>query len=90
MVIGIFLSAASGRAVSSGKTLEISEKNAELLDHIGDYSDLEVLSISCHESLQSLPDSIGKRKVVAVENCEEVEFFARSISSLMPITGSDR
>lgn len=40
--------------------LEISEKNATLLDHLGDYSDLEVLSISCLEKLQSLPDSIGR------------------------------
>jgi Leucine-rich repeat (LRR) protein len=60
MVIGIFLSATTGCGAASEKTLEISEKNAALLDHIGDYSNLEVLSISCLEKLQSLPDSIGK------------------------------
>jgi Leucine-rich repeat (LRR) protein len=60
IVIGVILSATPSSTAASGKTLEISEKNATLLDHIGDYSDLEVLSISCLESLQSLPDSIGK------------------------------
>lgn len=44
----------------STKMLEISEKNASLLDHLGDYPNMEVLSIVCLEQLKSLPDSIGK------------------------------
>jgi Leucine-rich repeat (LRR) protein len=60
MVIGAFLCATTGGGTASEKMLEISEENATLLDHIGGYSDLEVLSISCLENLQSLPDSIGK------------------------------
>ena len=47
---------------STDKTLEISEKNAKALDNLQNYPDLEVLSISCLESLQSLPESIGKLK----------------------------
>jgi len=58
--ITFFLFTAPGNAATSGKTLEISEQNAALLKNIGSYSDLEVLSISCVEGLQSLPDSIGK------------------------------
>ena len=60
VVLGVFLSATTGGRAASEKTLEISEKNATLLDHIGNYSELEVLSISCLEKLQSLPDSIGR------------------------------
>jgi hypothetical protein len=60
IVIVVLLSATPGSDAASSKTLEISETNATLLDHLGDYSDLEVLSISCLENLQSLPDSIGK------------------------------
>jgi len=61
LVTGFFLLfTAQIGAAASGKELEISEKNAKLLEHIGEYSDLEVLSISCLESLQALPDSIGK------------------------------
>jgi len=40
--------------------LEISQENASLLDHIGDNTQLEQLSISCLEDAKSLPDSIGK------------------------------
>jgi len=47
-------------AAASEKALEISEENASLLDHIGDHGGLEVLSITCIENLQSLPDSIGR------------------------------
>jgi Leucine-rich repeat (LRR) protein len=60
VMIGVFLSCTPGGGTASGQVLEISEKNITVLDHIGDYSDLDVLSISCLESLQSLPDSIGK------------------------------
>lgn len=50
----------SGAQPSSLQSLEISEKNASLLDHLVSYPDLEVLTISCVEKLQSLPDSLGK------------------------------
>jgi Leucine-rich repeat (LRR) protein len=46
---------ATGRKTS----LEISENNASVLQHLQDYPELEVLSISCLENLQSLPESIG-------------------------------
>jgi Leucine-rich repeat (LRR) protein len=55
-----FLASALSGAAAPEKKLTISEKNAELLEHIESYPDLEVLSISCLESLQSLPESIGK------------------------------
>jgi Leucine-rich repeat (LRR) protein len=41
------------------KALEISEQNADLLNHLQDYPNLEVLSINCIESLQTLPEAIG-------------------------------
>jgi Leucine-rich repeat (LRR) protein len=47
-------------AAESVKSLQISRQNAAVLDQIGGYTDLEVLSIVCVESLQSLPDSIGQ------------------------------
>lgn len=52
--------AMSLRAAPSLKTLRISRQNAAALDHVADYPDLEVLSITCLESLKALPDSIGK------------------------------
>lgn len=58
--ISVFLSIAPGNPQAPGKTLSISPVNAEVLGHIGDYSDLEVLSISCLEDLKAIPDSIGK------------------------------
>jgi Leucine-rich repeat (LRR) protein len=54
------LPAKAKAAAASEKELEISEKNAALLGHLGDYADLEVLSIVCIENLQSLPNSIGR------------------------------
>jgi Leucine-rich repeat (LRR) protein len=45
---------------TSGKTMEISDKNLATLSHIRDYSDLKVLLIGCFENLQSLPESLGK------------------------------
>jgi hypothetical protein len=53
-------STAPGTPAASVNTLEISEENASLLENIGGYPDLEVLSITCVEDLQSIPDSIGK------------------------------
>lgn len=41
------------------KVLKITERNAKLLNHIGDYPDLEVLSIQCLEELKVLPETIG-------------------------------
>jgi Leucine-rich repeat (LRR) protein len=60
-----------GHAAPSAKVLKISQHNASLLNHIGSYSDLEVLSISCLESLKALPDSIGqltKLKELKIDN----------------------
>jgi Leucine-rich repeat (LRR) protein len=54
------LSAAPVRCAASAKILNITDENARLLDHIENYPDLEVLSISCLEDLQALPDSVGK------------------------------
>lgn len=71
LVTSFLLSATLGQAAASEKRLEISEKNAKLLEHIGEYSDLEVLSISCVEGLQALPDSIGtlrRLKELAIDN----------------------
>jgi Leucine-rich repeat (LRR) protein len=62
----------SAPAVSEpGKTLKISGANAKLLDHLGEYKDLEILSITCLESLKALPDSIGaltKLKELKIDN----------------------
>jgi Leucine-rich repeat (LRR) protein len=71
LAVSCFLLVPRGHAASSVKTLEISEQNASLLDDIGSYSDLEVLSITCIESLQSLPDAIGnltKLKELRIDN----------------------
>lgn len=42
------------------RTLRITPENAKAIEQIGSYSDLEVLSISCVEDLQALPESIGQ------------------------------
>src|SRR5271169_624128 len=60
IAVSSFLLVPRSHAASSVKALEISERNASLLDHIGKYSNLEVLSITCIESLKSFPESIGK------------------------------
>jgi Leucine-rich repeat (LRR) protein len=60
LAMSCFLLVPRGHAAPSVKILEISEQNASLLDHIGSYSDLVVLSITCIESVRSLPDSISK------------------------------
>jgi Leucine-rich repeat (LRR) protein len=41
------------------RKLSITERNATVLQHLRDYPNLEVLSISCIENLRSLPASIG-------------------------------
>jgi Leucine-rich repeat (LRR) protein len=43
-------------------TLTIREENASLLKKLKEYQNLEVLSITCVESLQALPDDIGQLK----------------------------
>lgn len=47
-------------ATTAVTKLDISPKNAKVLNHIADYPDLEVLSISCLEDLKALPESIGR------------------------------
>jgi Leucine-rich repeat (LRR) protein len=47
------------RPAASVKELAISDQNESVLKHLEDYPALEVLSMECLESLQSLPDSIG-------------------------------
>lgn len=42
------------------KRLTINQRNARLLNKLREYPNLEVLSISCVESLQALPDDIGQ------------------------------
>lgn len=70
------------------KALEISEENAQLLDKLGDYPDLEVLKISCVEGLRSLPDSIGnltKLKELVIDNgngCSMNPLLPESIGNL--------
>jgi hypothetical protein len=44
---------------ASRRELKISDRNIDILEHIGDYSDLEMLSIGCLEKLQSVPISVG-------------------------------
>jgi Leucine-rich repeat (LRR) protein len=58
-VILFFLSVTIDGATSP-RELSTSPKNAAMLNHIEDYPELEILSISCLESLKALPDSIGK------------------------------
>src|SRR5260370_3811811 len=52
--------AGHGQAVAPAKTLKISQRNQSLLGRLGNYPDLEILSINCIEDLRALPDSIGK------------------------------
>jgi Leucine-rich repeat (LRR) protein len=52
--------AGHGQAVAPAKTLKISQRNQSLLGRLGNYPDLEILSINCLEELHALPDSIGK------------------------------
>ncbi len=42
------------------KELAISEQNAAVLNYLGRYPDLEVLSIRCLEDLKALPESLGQ------------------------------
>lgn len=52
-------------------SLKITDENADLLQHLGEYQNLEVLSMSCLEDLQVLPDSIGqltKLKELNIDN----------------------
>jgi Leucine-rich repeat (LRR) protein len=65
---------------SAVKTLEISGENAELLGHLQDYPNLEVLSINCIENLQSLPDSIG-----ALRNLKELRMDNGNGCSMNPV-----
>jgi Leucine-rich repeat (LRR) protein len=56
---------------ASTKALAISETNAKLLERLRDYPNLEILSITCIEALQSLPDLIGnltKLRELTIDN----------------------
>lgn len=57
-LLGIVVGSLCGAAPTT--TLKISEKNAAQLKRLGNYPDLETLSISCIENLPALPDAIGK------------------------------
>ncbi len=50
------------------KKLEITDQNSSILDQLGEYTDLEELSISCVEGLKALSDSIGKLTKLKVLN----------------------
>ena len=52
--------AGNSQAGAPAKTLKISQRNQSLLGRLGNYPDLEILSINCIEDLRALPDSIGK------------------------------
>jgi Leucine-rich repeat (LRR) protein len=52
--------AAASEPATAVKKLEIGEENADLLQRIERYPNLEVLSISCVEGLKAIPDSIGQ------------------------------
>jgi len=60
IAVSCFVLAPPVHAAPSVKTLAISEPNASVIDNLESYPDLEVLSISCLDSLKALPDSIGK------------------------------
>jgi len=57
-LIGLIV--ACGQRPAPTIALKISQENAALLDGLGNYPDLETLTISCLENLRALPDSIGK------------------------------
>jgi internalin A len=84
VVICIFLHTAPSNAADSRKTLKISEQNVKVLKDIGSRSDLEVLSISCIENLQSLPDSIGKLTGLKALTVAEGHGNGCSMNPLLP------
>jgi len=77
-----------GAGAAPPQTLKISEQNASLLGRLGDYADLEALSISCIEKLRALPDSIGtlaKLKTLIIDNgngCSMNPLLPESIGNL--------
>ncbi|MGA2890178.1 MAG: hypothetical protein ABSE51_19185 [Terracidiphilus sp.] len=50
----------ASRPQSAIKSLTINEQNASELNRLKEYPNLEVLSISCLEDLQALPEAIGE------------------------------
>jgi len=54
------LAATAAPVLTGVKKLEISDENADVLQHLERYPDLEVLSVSCAERLSAIPDSIGR------------------------------
>jgi len=53
LVAGLLLSAIPTRVEHPVKELKITRQNANLLENLGDYPDLEVLSIECLEKPSS-------------------------------------
>jgi len=52
-------SPAQEQSQPSVRILRITERNASLINQLANYPNLEVLSLTCLESLQVLPDSLG-------------------------------
>jgi len=88
LAAGLFLSAIPTGAEHSIRELKITRQNANLLENLGDYPDLEVLSIECLEKLQALPESIGslsKLKELNIDNgngCSMNPILPESIGNL--------
>jgi Leucine-rich repeat (LRR) protein len=69
--LGFLVACAHGPKPEPVKSLEISQKNAALLNSLASYPDLETLTISCLEDLRALPDSLGKLaklKALVIDN----------------------
>jgi len=59
LAVTVFVLGASDDLLASARELKISAENIQMLEHIADYPDLEMLSISCVEGLRAIPDTIG-------------------------------
>jgi len=88
VLMGLSVPSVNGQEAAPRKTLKISEKNASLLQRLGNYPNLETLSISCIEHLRALPDSIGelaKLKALIIDNgngCSMNPVLPESIGNL--------
>ena len=88
LLVGLSVPSVDGQEAAPKKTLEISQKNASLLQRLGNYPDLETLAIHCLEHLRALPDSIGKLaklKALIIDNgngCSMNPLLPESIGNL--------